>query len=190
MIELPKLPWDEDALEPHISARTISFHYGKHHQGYVTKLNGFIEEQGLSGDLDELVRTTSGGVFNNAAQIWNHTFYWNSLHPEGGGDPTGALANAVESSFGSIDAAKQALADAAKNHFGSGWAWLVSDGGELSVVTTHDAGCPLTEGQTPLLTIDVWEHAYYLDRQNARPAYVDAVVEHLLNWEFAAANLG
>ncbi len=190
-IELPALPYAQDALEPHISGNTLSFHYGKHHQGYVTKLNAAIDaDSSLAGkDLETLVKTTSGGVFNNAAQVWNHTFYWNSMSPSGGGAPTGDLAAAIDAAFGSFDAFKEKFAAAAGGQFGSGWAWLVktADGG-VSIVTTGNAETPLTDGSvTPLLTCDVWEHAYYLDYQNARPAYLGAWW-NLVNWDFASAN--
>jgi Fe-Mn family superoxide dismutase len=189
---LPELPYANDALEPHISAETISFHYGKHHAGYVKKLNAAIENDASLKDksLEELVKTASGGVFNNAAQIWNHTFYWNSLSPNGGGEPTGAIKEAIDRDFGSFAAFKDAFTKEASTHFGSGWAWLVKGAdGKLAVTSTHDAGCPLTEGQTPLLTCDVWEHAYYIDRRNARPDYI-ASWWSLVNWNFANENLG
>ncbi|GJM37467.1 MAG: superoxide dismutase [Acidimicrobiales bacterium] len=190
-IELPPLPYADDALDPHISERTISFHYGKHHASYVKNLNGLIEGTDLAdASLEDIVRTAEpGGLFNNAAQVWNHTFYWNSMSPEGGGDPSGELAAAIEASFGSVDDFKQQFKDDATGNFGSGWTWLVRDGDGLAIVKTDDADTPLAHGQTALLTIDVWEHAYYLDYQNARPAYVDTFIEHLLNWNFAAANL-
>ncbi len=189
-IELPALPYQSDALAPHISQETLSFHHGKHHAGYVAKLNAAIEADGaLAGkSLEELVRTTKGGVFNNAAQIWNHTFYWNSLSPKGGGEPTGAIAAAIDKSFGSFADFKAQFTQVAGGHFGSGWAWLVKDGDKLAVVDTHDAGCPLTEGKKPILTCDVWEHAYYIDYRNARPDYINAWW-NLVNWEFASGNL-
>lgn len=190
--ELPSLPYSNDALEPHISAETLSFHHGKHHAGYVKKLNAAIEgDESLQGkSLEELVKTTSGGVFNNAAQTWNHTFYWHSMSPNGGGEPTGAIKEAIERDFGSFDAFKAAFTKEASTHFGSGWAWLVKNAdGKLEVTSTHDAGCPLTDGKTPLLTCDVWEHAYYIDRRNARPDYI-ASWWSLVNWDFANANLG
>ena len=189
-IELPALPYAQDALEPHISANTLSFHYGKHHAGYLSKLNAAIEEDAsLQGkSLEELVQSTSGGVFNNAAQVWNHTFYWNSMSPNGGGAPSGDLAAAIDSAFGSFDAFKSAFSAAAGGQFGSGWAWLVKNAaGGLEIVTTSNAATPLTDGVTPILTCDVWEHAYYLDYQNGRPNYV-AAWWNLVNWEFAAAN--
>lgn len=188
--ELPALPYARNALEPHISAETLEFHYGKHHQTYVTNLNNLIpgtEYENLS--LEEIVRKApAGGVFNNAAQIWNHTFYWNSLSPNGGGEPTGALAEAIVKSFGSFEKFKEEFTKCAVTTFGSGWAWLVKNAdGSLALVSTGNAGCPLTSGQPPLLTCDVWEHAYYIDYRNARPKYVEAFWS-LVNWEFAAAN--
>lgn len=190
-IELPALPYAQDALEPHISGRTLSFHYGKHHQGYVTKLNAAIEaDPALQGkDVEALVKTTSGGVFNNAAQVWNHTFYWNSMSPSGGGAPSGALADAINAAFGSFEAFQEKFAAAAGAQFGSGWAWLVKQAdGSLAITTTGNAETPLTEdGVVPLLTCDVWEHAYYLDYQNARPGYLKAWW-NLVNWDFAAKN--
>ncbi|MCB9693026.1 MAG: superoxide dismutase [Alphaproteobacteria bacterium] len=189
--ELPALPYASDALEPHISAETLSFHHGKHHAAYVSKLNAAVDAtpalQGKS--LEELVKTTSGGVFNNAAQTWNHTFYWHSMSPTGGGEPTGAIKAAIDRDFGSFAKFKEAFTNEAATHFGSGWAWLVKNGaGKLEIVSTHDAGCPLTDGKTPILTCDVWEHAYYVDRRNARPAYIDAWWA-LVNWDFANENL-
>ncbi|MBL6715246.1 MAG: superoxide dismutase [Pseudomonadales bacterium] len=187
--ELPALPYARDALAPHISAETIDFHYGKHHQTYVDKLNAAVEgKPEANATLEELIKTSTGGVFNNAAQIWNHTFYWNSLSPNGGGAPSGALAEAIDRDLGGLAACKQALADAVGTHFGSGWAWLVLDNGELKVESLHDAGNPMTSGQTPLLTIDAWEHAFYIDYRNAKPKYCEAVLEHLINWSFAEAN--
>ncbi len=187
--ELPALPYAKDALAPHISAETLDFHYGKHHQTYVTNLNNLVpgtEFEGLS--LEEIVLKSSGGVFNNAAQVWNHTFYWNSLSPNGGGEPTGALAAAINAAFGSFDGFKEAFTKCAVTTFGSGWAWLVKNAdGSLALVSTSNAGCPLTAGQKPLLTCDVWEHAYYIDYRNARPTYLNAFWA-LVNWEFAASN--
>ena len=187
--ELPALPYAKDALVPHISAETIEYHYGKHHQTYVTNLNNLIpgtEFEGLS--LEEIVKKSSGGIFNNAAQVWNHTFYWNSLSPNGGGAPTGGLANAIDRTFGSFDKFKEEFAKCAVTTFGSGWAWLVKNAnGSLELVSTSNAGCPLTAGQTPILTCDVWEHAYYIDFRNLRPKYLEAFWA-LVNWEFASAN--
>ncbi len=188
--ELPALPYAKDALAPHISAETLEFHYGKHHQTYITNLNNVVaadvQLQGLS--LEEIVMKSSGGVFNNAAQVWNHTFYWNCLSPNGGGEPTGALADAITATFGSFAAFQEEFTKCAVTTFGSGWAWLVKNAdGSLALVSTSNAACPLTAGQTPLLTCDVWEHAYYIDYRNARPAYL-AAFWALVNWEFAASN--
>lgn len=187
--ELPQLPYAKDALVPHISEETLEYHYGKHHQTYVTNLNNLVpgtEFEGLS--LEEIIKKSSGGIFNNAAQIWNHTFYWNSLSPNGGGEPTGDLANAIDRSFGSFAEFKEQFTKCAVTTFGSGWAWLVKNSdGSLQLVSTSNAGCPLTEGQTPLLTCDVWEHAYYIDYRNARPKYLEAFWS-LVNWDFAAEN--
>ena len=190
-ISLPPLPYANNALNPHISDRTISFHYGKHHAAYVNNLNSLIEGTDLAdASLDQIIAAAGpGGLYNNAAQVWNHTFYWNSMRPGGGGDPSGDLAAAIDASFGSVDAFKQQFAADSIGNFGSGWTWLVREGDGLAIVKTDDADTPIKHGQTPLLTIDVWEHAYYLDYQNARPAYVETFIEKLLNWEFAAANL-
>ena len=189
-ITLPPLPYADDALDPHITAHTISFHYGKHHAGYVNNLNGLIEGTGLAdATLEEIIDMAEpGGLFNNAAQIWNHTFYWESMAPDGGGTPTGELAAAIDRSFGSYQAFREQFTADAVGNFGSGWTWLIKDGDDVAIVKTDDADTPIKHGQTPLLTIDVWEHAYYLDYQNARPAYVAAFLDHLVNWEFAAAN--
>jgi superoxide dismutase, Fe-Mn family len=190
--QLPPLPYSNDALAPHISAETLSFHHGKHHAAYVTKLNGFVEaDPSLANkSLEEIIKTTSGPVFNNAAQVWNHTFYWNSMKPGGGGAPTGRIADAINSAFGSFDAFKEKFSKVAEGHFASGWAWLVKDGqGKVEIIDTHDAGTPLTMNKTALLTCDVWEHAYYIDRRNARPEYVKAWW-NVVNWDFANQNLG
>jgi Fe-Mn family superoxide dismutase len=190
-IALPELPYAKDALAPHISQETLEFHYGKHHAGYVKKLNAAIEaDPSLAGkSLDDLVRGQKGGVFNNAAQIWNHTFYWNSLSPNGGGEPQGAIAKAIDKAFGSFGDLKTKLSAAGGGHFGSGWAWLVKDeGGNLAVRDTHDAGNPLTHDCTPILTCDVWEHAYYIDYRNGRANYIEAWW-NLVNWDFANKNL-
>jgi len=187
--ELPALPYAKDALAPHISAETLEYHYGKHHQTYVANLNNLVpgtEFEGLS--LEEIVKKSSGGIFNNAAQVWNHTFYWHSLSPNGGGAPSGALAEAIDKAFGSFEKFKEELTKTAVTTFGSGWAWLVKNAdGSLALVSTSNAGCPLTSGQTPILTVDVWEHAYYIDYRNLRPKYLEAFWA-LVNWEFASAN--
>lgn len=190
-IELPALPWAKDALAPHISEETIDYHYGKHHNAYVTNLNKLIDGTDLaSKSLEEIVKASEGGVFNNAAQVWNHTFYWNSMKPGGGGAPSGALAEAINGSFGSFDKFKEEFSAAAATQFGSGWAWLVKEGDKLSVMKTPNAETPLTKnGVTPLLTIDVWEHAYYVDYRNARPKYIETFLSSLANWDFAAKNL-
>ena len=187
--ELPKLPFAMDALAPHISKETLEFHYGKHHQGYLTKLNDAVKgTDDEKKSLEELILSSKGGLFNNAAQVWNHTFYWNSLSPKGGGNPTGAIAKAIDKSFGSFDKFKTEFSTAAAGQFGSGWAWLVKKGDGVEIVTTSNAGCPLTDDQKPVLTCDVWEHAYYIDYRNARPKYVEAWW-NLVNWEFANANM-
>jgi len=194
-IELPPLPYAQDALAPVISAETLSFHYGKHHKAYVDNLNKLVAGTELADTpLEKVIAATAGradkaGLFNNAAQIWNHTFFWNSLKPGGGGAPTGAVAKGIDAAFGSFDNFKKEFANAAMTQFGSGWAWLVADKGQLKVVKTPNAETPLTSGLTPLLTIDVWEHAYYLDYQNRRADFVAAVIDKLLSWEFANANL-
>ena len=191
---LPPLPYADTALEPLISANTLSFHYGKHHKTYVDNLNKLVEGKDLAAmSLEEIIRASAGkadmaGLFNNAAQIWNHTFYWNSLKPNGGGKPTGAIAAAIDKDLGGYEKFKADLSAAAVTQFGSGWAWLVSDAGTLKIVKTGNAEVPLTKGQTPLLTIDVWEHAYYLDYQNLRAKYVEALIDKLLNWDFANQN--
>jgi len=196
MFTLPILPYAENALEPVISANTMSFHYGKHHKTYVDNLNNLVKGTDYeNATLEKIITETAGkadkaGLFNNAAQVWNHTFYWNSMKPKGGGKPTGKLATMIDSSFGGFDAFRKELATTTVSQFGSGWGWLVLDGGALKVVKTSNAEVPFTKGQKPLLTIDVWEHAYYLDQQNKRAAYVDAVIDNLLNWDFAAQNLG
>jgi Fe-Mn family superoxide dismutase len=195
-ITLPPLPWADNALDPVISANTLSFHYGKHHKAYVDNLNKLIAGTPLEGQsLEAIIKDSAGkadkaGIFNNSAQIWNHTFYWHSLKPNGGGTPPAALAKLIERDFGSLDALKKELATAATTQFGSGWAWLASDNGKLVVTKTSNAELPMTKGQKALLTIDVWEHAYYLDYQNRRPDYANAVIEKLINWQFAADNLG
>jgi len=190
-IELPPLPYAKDALEPYISAQTLNFHYDKHHHAYVEKLNKAIRgTENDDKDLETLITTTQDDVYNNAAQSWNHTFYWNSLRSGGGGEPTGDLAVILKQEFGSVQKFRTQLAEAAKGGFGSGWAWLVADSqGRLTVINTANADNPLGMKLTPLVTIDVWEHAYYLDYQNRRDTYVEAILDHLLNWEFIAANI-
>lgn len=187
--ELPALPYAKNRLVPHISEETLEFHYGKHHQTYVTNLNNLVPGTEFEGlPLEEIIMKSSGGIFNNAAQVWNHTFYWNSLAPNAGGEPTGALADAINATFGSFEKFKEEFTKCAVTTFGSGWAWLVKNAdGSLALVSTSNAGCPLTTGQKPLLTCDVWEHAYYIDYRNARPAYLEAFWA-LVNWDFAAAN--
>jgi Fe-Mn family superoxide dismutase len=192
---LPSLPYADNALEPVISAKTIGFHYGKHHKGYVDTLNKLVAGTEFADlPLTKIITRTAGkadktAIFNNAAQTWNHTFYWHSLKPKGGGEPSDALKQKIMLSFGSVDACKKELSTAAMAQFGSGWVWLVLDGDKLKVVKTANAEDPLTTGMKPLLTIDVWEHAYYLDYQNRRADYVNAVLDKLINWHFAAENL-
>jgi Fe-Mn family superoxide dismutase len=194
-VVLPALPYPENALEPVISAKTVGFHYGKHNKGYVDNLNKLTAGSEYAGaDLETIIRATAGkpekaAVFNNAAQAWNHTFYWKSLAPNGGGVPTGKVAEMVNAAFGGYEAFKKELQSAAVTQFGSGWAWLVLDGDKLKVVKTSNADNPLTSGAKPVLVIDVWEHAYYLDYQNRRADYVAAVIDKLLNWTFASQNL-
>jgi Fe-Mn family superoxide dismutase len=192
---LPPLPYGDNALEPVISSKTIGFHYGKHHRAYVDNLNTLISGTEFADmGLEAIISAAAGkpdkvAIFNNAAQAWNHTFYWRGLRPKGGGEPPAALKQKIEASFGSLDACKKELANAGITQFGSGWAWLVLDSGRLKVLRTGNADNPMTQGMKPLLTIDVWEHAYYLDYQNRRADYVNAVIEKLINWEFAAENL-
>jgi superoxide dismutase, Fe-Mn family len=196
VITLPALPYEQSALQPVISAETLSFHYGKHHKTYVDTLNKLIAGTEFSDmPLEKIVRATAGqadqtAIFHNAAQAWNHAFYWRSLKPKGGGEPPAVLKRLIESSFGSVDACNRELTQAAVEEFGSGWAWLVQDGGKLRILKTGNADTPLTQNSKPLLTIDVWEHAYYLDYQNRRVDYVKALIDKLANWEFAAENLG
>lgn len=190
--ELPALPYAKNALAPYISEETLEFHYGKHHNAYVTNLNNLVPGTEFEGKtLEEIVKTSAGGIFNNAAQVWNHTFYWNSLAPKAGGAPTGAIAAAIDKAFGSFDKFKEEFTKSAAGNFGSGWTWLVKKAdGSLAIVNTSNAACPITEaGVTPLLTVDVWEHAYYIDYRNARPKYLEAFWA-LVNWEFANKNLG
>lgn len=188
---LPELPYAKNALEPHISEETLEYHYGKHHQAYVTNLNKLIAgTEYESMDLESIIKKSTGGVFNNAAQVWNHTFYWHCLSPNGGGEPTGKVAEAITKAFGSFDAFKEQFTDTAIKTFGSGWAWLVKDEkGNIRITSTSNAGTPMTEGHTALLTCDVWEHAYYIDYRNARPEYLKAFWE-LVNWDFVARNMG
>lgn len=187
--QLPELPYAKDALEPHISAETLEYHYGKHHKTYVDKLNGLIPGSEFENkSLEEIVKTSSGGVFNNAAQVWNHTFYWNCLSPNGGGEPEGELLQKINDAFGSFEEFKAAFSNSAINNFGSAWTWLVKDAeGKLQIVNTSNAATPLTDDTvTPILTIDVWEHAYYVDYRNARPKYVEAFW-NLVNWDFVSS---
>ncbi len=188
--QLPELPYALDALEPHISQETLEYHYGKHHNTYVVKLNGLLAGSELENkSLEEVIKTSTGGVFNNAAQVWNHSFYWHCLSPVGGGEPSGALADAINQSFGSFDAFKNAFTESAINNFGSSWTWLVKkEDGSLEIVNTSNAATPLTDEEvTPLLTVDLWEHAYYIDYRNLRPDYMGAFWT-LVNWEFVAQN--
>jgi Fe-Mn family superoxide dismutase len=193
--ELPPLPYAANALEPHISANTFSFHHGKHHNAYVTNLNNLLKDNPLAGkSLEEIIKASAGdatkmGIFNNSAQVWNHTFFWNSMKPGGGGKPSGDLLARIEKDFGSFDKFKEDFKAAAVGQFGSGWAWLVEEGGKLKVTKTANADTPMVHGQKALLTVDVWEHAYYLDWQNRRPDFVQAFLDHLANWDFAAKNL-
>lgn len=187
---LPALPYAKDALQPHISAETIDYHYGRHHQAYVNNLNNLTEgKPEANSSLEDLIRTAEGGLFNNAAQVWNHTFYWNCLSPNGGGAPSGDVAAALNQVAGSFDAFKEQFSQAATSLFGSGWTWLAKDSaGNITIDNMANAGNPLRDGKTPLLTLDVWEHAYYIDYRNARPNYVNAFW-NLVNWDFVARNL-
>lgn len=193
---LPALPYAMDALDPVLSSATLGYHYGKHHKAYIDNLNRLVADGELAGlSLEQLIAASAGqparsAVFNNAAQAWNHSFYWQSLRPRGGGEPPAELKRRIEASFGSVDACRKELATAATTQFGSGWAWLVADGDRLKVLKTGNADTPLTQGLKPLLTLDVWEHAYYLDYQNRRADYVNAVLDKLVNWEFALRNIG
>ncbi len=188
--ELPPLPYAKNALEPHMSAETLEYHHGKHHQTYVTNLNNLIKgSEHESSDLETIIRNSQGGLFNNAAQVWNHTFFWNCLSPNGGGEPTGKLADAINVAFGSFAAFKEEFSKTAVTTFGSGWAWLVQrPDGSLAVVSTSNAGTPLTGDDKALLTCDVWEHAYYIDYRNARPKFVEAFW-NLVNWDFVASQM-
>ena len=189
--ELPPLPWAEDALAPHISAETIEYHYGKHHKTYVDNLNKAVDgtpDADLS--LEEIILKAEGPLFNNSAQVWNHTFFWNSLSPNGGGQPSGDVAARIDADFGSYDEFRTQLTQAGITQFGSGWAWLVKDGGKLKIVKTPNAETPLTTAAKPIITADVWEHAYYIDYRNARPKFIDVVLDNLINWDFVNQNLG
>jgi len=193
--ELPSLPYGKNALAPHISENTINYHYGKHHQAYVTNLNNLISGTDLADkSLEEIIKIsandkTKAGIFNNSAQVWNHTFYWHSMKPNGGGKPSGEVLKQIESDFGSYENFVTEFKNAGATQFGSGWAWLVLDSGKLKVVKTGNAETPLTTSAKPLMTMDVWEHAYYLDFQNARPTYIDTFLNHLVNWDFVNENL-
>lgn len=188
--ELPALPYAQDALAPHISAETIEYHYGKHHQTYVDNLNkavaGTADE---NASLEDIIMKAEGPLFNNAAQVWNHTFFWNSLAPNGGGQPTGAIADRIAADFGGYDAFRAQLTDAGLTQFGSGWAWLVEQDGKLAIMKTPNADLPMKHGAKALFTIDVWEHAYYIDYRNARAKFIEVVLDNLVNWEFVNANL-
>jgi Fe-Mn family superoxide dismutase len=189
--ELPALPYAIDALAPHISQETLEFHHGKHHQTYVTNLNNLTADTDLaSKSLEEVIMATDGPLFNNAAQIWNHTFYWNSMSPAGGGAPSGEMSDAINSAFDSYENFSAKFAEAATTQFGSGWAWLVDAGSGLEIMKTSNADLPMKHNAKALLTIDVWEHAYYIDFRNARPNYIKTFLDSLINWDFAAANLG
>ncbi|MCC7488657.1 MAG: superoxide dismutase [Gammaproteobacteria bacterium] len=191
-IQLPPLPWPKEALVPHISAETIDFHYGKHHNAYVNNLNKLIDgTPQAKQSLEDIVRNSEGGVFNNAAQVYNHTFYWHCLKPRGGGTPSGRIGKAIDEAFGGFAKFREEFSSAAATQFGSGWAWLVRDAdGRLKIAKTANADTPIAHRQTPLLTIDVWEHAYYIDYRNDRPKYIDTFLTHLVNWEFVEKNLG
>ena len=189
--ELPPLPYAIDALAPHISQETLEYHYGKHHQTYVTNLNKLVEgTDNENASLEDVILGADGGLFNNAAQVWNHTFYWSSMSPAGGGEPTGELADKINSAFGSLDGFKEKFAEAGTTQFGSGWAWLIEGDSGLEITKTANADLPLKHGQKALLTMDVWEHAYYIDYRNARPNYIKTFLDSLINWDFAASNLG
>ena len=189
--ELPPLPYAMDALAPHISQETLEYHYGKHHQTYVNNLNKLVDgTDDANKSLEDIIAKADGGLFNNAAQTWNHTFYWNSMTPGGGGEPTGEVADKIGSAFGSYSDFKDKFAEAATTQFGSGWAWLVDNGGTLEVTKTSNADNPLKHSGKALLTIDVWEHAYYIDYRNARPNYISTFIDSLVNWDFANKNLG
>jgi superoxide dismutase, Fe-Mn family len=187
--QLPNLPYPKDALAPHMSAETFDFHHGKHHAAYVAKLNELTEgKPEANKSLEELIKTTEGTLFNQAAQVWNHTFFWSCMKPGGGGKPSGDLAAAIDRDFGGFDKWKSEFSAAAAGRFGSGWAWLSMADGKLAVTSTGNADNPMTSGKTPILTLDVWEHAYYVDYRNARPKFIEAFLEHLVNWDFVAKN--
>ncbi|HEX5752231.1 MAG TPA: superoxide dismutase [Archangium sp.] len=187
---LPELPYKKDALAPHISAETLEYHHGKHHAAYVNNLNKLLDgKPEANSSLEQVILHSEGGVFNNAAQVWNHTFYWNCMKPNGGGLPTGDLADAIKRDFGSFERFREEFANAATTQFGSGWAWLVLEKGKLAVTKTGNADLPMKHGQKALLTIDVWEHAYYIDFRNARPKYIDTFLNSLVNWDFVTQNL-
>jgi Fe-Mn family superoxide dismutase len=192
--ELPPLPYATNALEPYMTEKTFSFHHAKHHNAYVVNLNNLVKDTAMAGQsLEELIMLSAGdaskaGIFNNAAQVWNHTFFWHCMKPRGGGKPSGALAEAIDQAFGSLDAFKEQFKQAAVTQFGSGWVWLVVEGGALKLTKTGNADLPMAHGQKALLTVDVWEHAYYIDYQNRRPDFVQAFLDHLVNWDFVAEN--
>ena len=188
--ELPPLPYPKDALQPHISAETLEYHHGKHHNAYVVNLNKLVENKPqASQSLEQVIMSSDGGVFNNAAQVWNHTFYWHCMKPNGGGEPTGDLADAIKRDFGSYAQFKEQFANAAATQFGSGWAWLVLENDKLAITKTGNADLPMKHGQKALLTIDVWEHAYYIDYRNLRPKYIETFLTSLVNWDFVTQNL-
>jgi len=189
--ELPPLPYELDALAPHISQETLEYHYGKHHNAYVTNLNKMVEgTDHAESALEDVIMSADGGMFNNAAQVWNHTFYWNCMRPGGGGAPSGAVGDAVGSAFGSYDKFREQFTEAALTQFGSGWAWLVDDGSGMSIMKTSNADLPMKHSARALLTVDVWEHAYYIDYRNARPDYVNTFLDHLINWDHVASGTG
>ncbi len=187
---LPPLPYEMNALEPHISVETLEFHYGKHHQTYINNLNGLVEgTENANRTLDEIIMNSQGGLFNNAAQVWNHTFYWNCMGPNGGGDPTGSVADTINKAFGSFADFKDQFSKSAETNFGSGWTWLVQNSnGDVEIQNTSNAGCPMTSSAKAILTIDVWEHAYYVDKRNARPAYIESWW-NLVNWDYVNSQL-
>jgi len=189
--ELPPLPYEMDALAPHISKETLEYHYGKHHQTYVTNLNNLVEgTDDANASLEDIILKAEGGLFNNAAQVWNHSFYWASMSPDGGGEPTGEIADKINGAFGSYADFREGFVKAATTQFGSGWAWLVDNGGTLEIMQTANADLPMKHSAKALLTIDVWEHAYYIDFRNARPNYINTFMDSLVNWDFVAQNLG